>query len=59
MSRYFKLRDEHRRRPPLFGRKGIVTTRAVEYAHVVWRKVRPRLSPRVAATLGRIGRKLD
>jgi GT2 family glycosyltransferase len=58
MDRYFTTRDRQRQRPKLFGRDGLVLTRGTEQARVVWRKVRPHLSPRAADTLGRIGRKL-
>jgi GT2 family glycosyltransferase len=58
MDRYFTTRDRQRQRPQLFGRNGLLRARATESARVVWRKVRPRLSPRTADTLGKIGRKL-
>jgi GT2 family glycosyltransferase len=58
MQRYFTTRDRQRQRPALFGRDGLVRTRATESARVVWRKVRPHLSPRAADTLGKIGRRL-
>jgi GT2 family glycosyltransferase len=58
MQRYFTTRDRARQRPALFGRDGLVRARATESARVVWRKVRPHLSPRAADTLGKIGRRL-
>jgi GT2 family glycosyltransferase len=58
MDRYFTTRDRARQRPALFGRNGLLRVRALEGSRVIWRKIRPRLSPRVADLLGRIGRKL-
>jgi glycosyltransferase involved in cell wall biosynthesis/GT2 family glycosyltransferase len=58
MRRYFTTRDRQRRRPTLFGPEGVLQARAVTGARVVWRKVRPHLSPKVADQLGRAGRKL-
>jgi GT2 family glycosyltransferase len=58
MERYFTTRDKQRQRLSLFGAGGVVRERALETAHNIWRKVRPRLSPKVAKPLGKVGRKL-
>jgi glycosyltransferase involved in cell wall biosynthesis/GT2 family glycosyltransferase len=58
MERYFTTRDRVRRRPRLFGREGVVQQRVLEGAHVVWRKVRPRLPPKVASVLGQTARRV-
>jgi glycosyltransferase involved in cell wall biosynthesis/GT2 family glycosyltransferase len=58
MERYFTTRDRVRRRPPLFGHDGVVQQRVVDGAHVVWRRVRPKLPTKVAATLGKTARRL-
>lgn len=57
MQRYFTTRDRQSRRPKLLGREGLLQQRAVSGARVVWRRVRPHISPQVADRLGRIGRK--
>jgi GT2 family glycosyltransferase len=58
MDRYFTTRERERRRVALFGPEGVLRTRATEGARVVWRKTRPHLPPKLAAGLGRVGRKL-
>jgi glycosyltransferase involved in cell wall biosynthesis/GT2 family glycosyltransferase len=58
MERYFTTRERQRKRIDLFGKNGLLRVRALENARIVWRKVRPRLSPRAADLLGRMGRRL-
>ena len=58
MERYFTTRDKQRQRMSLTGVAAMVRERALETAHTIWRKVRPRLSPKVARSLGSAGRKL-
>jgi GT2 family glycosyltransferase len=58
MERYFTTRDKQRNRLSLSGAAGALRDRALEVAHHIWRRIRPRLSPNVARSLGRAGRKL-
>ena len=60
MERYFDMRDrEDRRHRRFFARNGALRTHLFGWAHAGWRRVRPRLSPRVARRLGEAARKVE
>ncbi|MDQ1455759.1 MAG: hypothetical protein QOH28_1379 [Actinomycetota bacterium] len=58
MDRYFTARDrEDRRNRRFFAKNGALRTGALELANWGWRRVRPRLPPRLANRLGRAARR--
>lgn len=60
MDRYFAMRDrEDRRSRRFFAKNGALRTRPIEFAHAVWRRVRPRLPASFATRLGAIARRRE
>jgi GT2 family glycosyltransferase len=60
MERYFAVRDrEDRRHRRFFAKHGPVRRSVFGAAHAVWRKVRPKLSARLANRLGAAARRVE
>jgi len=60
MDRYFTVRDrEDRRNRRFFAKNGPVRTHALELAHGLWRRIRPRLPARLANRLGAAARRVE